>query len=93
MTLLEANKLIETCDSLFHRAAKAWERGNNSGNSECLERCEKQCDAFRDRAEKLLQPLGVVVDYPGLYPSFMVNGFAYHTTESAVSAALERNRK
>jgi len=81
--------MIETADKLFRRAALALERGNNSGNSAALKRGEKQCDACRVRAEKLLEPLGIEVDYPGLYPSFMVKGHSCHTTESAVSLALE----
>lgn len=89
MTLQQANALIERAESLFRRAALAWERGNNSGNSEALERGNKRCDAMRNEAEELLRPFGIAVDYPGLYPSFMVRGFSYHTTESAVSAALE----
>ena len=67
----------------------AWERGSNSGSGAGMARGEKQCEACRERAEKMLAPLGIVVDYPGLYPSFAVAGGSYHTTESAVSAALE----
>lgn len=92
MTLQQANALIERADSLFRRAARAWERGSNSGNGDGLRHGEKQCERFRNQAEELLKPLGIVVDYPGLYPSFTLNGFAYHTTESAVSAALEGSR-
>lgn len=92
MTLQQANALIERADSLFKRAARAWERGNNSGNGQLLTHGENQCDRFRTQAEALLTPLGVAVDYPGLYPSFTVNGGSYHTTESAVSAALEGAR-
>ena len=92
-TLTQANQTIETADSLFHRAAKTWERGNNSGNSETLKRCEEKCDAFRVRAEKLLAPFGVCVDYTGLYPSFDFGGISYHTTESAVSAALQAHQQ
>lgn len=88
MTLQQANHLIETADKMFRRAALAWERGSNSGNTEGMKRGEKQCEACRARAELMLEPLGIAVDYPGLYPSFTVAGGSYHTTESAVSAAL-----
>jgi hypothetical protein len=37
----------------------------------------------------MLTPFGIEVDYPGLAPSFKVRGFCHHTTESALSAALE----
>lgn len=93
MTLQQANSLIERADNLFNRAAKAWERGNNSGDADYLVRCERQCDACRNRAEKLLAPLGIDVSYPGLYPCFEVDGRFFHTTESAVSAALEKGKQ
>lgn len=89
MTLVQANATIERADRLFLRAARAWERGNNSGNDRGMERGVAQCGKLRDQAEALLAPLGIVVDYPGLYPSFTVGGYSCHTTESAVSAALE----
>jgi hypothetical protein len=88
MTLLDILRTISEADSLFQRAAKAWERGNNSGDSAYLSRMEKQCDACRARAEEKLAPFAIEIDYPGLYPSFKVDGYAYNTTESAVSAAV-----
>jgi hypothetical protein len=92
MNLMQANATIERADSLFRRAANAWVRGNNSGDSVAHSHGTAQCERFRDKAEELLTPLGIAVDYPGLYPSFTVHGFAYHTTESAVSAALEGSK-
>jgi len=89
MNLLQANALIREANRLFNRAANSWVRGNNSGNSATNRKCVSQCERFRNRAEALLIPLGVAVDYPGLYPSFTVRGFSYHSTESAVAAALE----
>jgi len=87
-TFLETKRLVRDADALFERAARAWVRGNNSGDSDVMRRCNKQCDDYRNKAEALLAPLGIAVDYPGLYPSFTVGGFGYHSTESAVSAAL-----
>jgi uncharacterized protein YlaN (UPF0358 family) len=60
-------------DKLFHRAADAWSRGNNSGSAETMTRCDKQCDQLRREAEQVLQLWGVKVDYPGLYPCFEWN--------------------
>lgn len=91
LTTVQAVCLAEKADKLFTRAANAWVRGNNSSNSTTLAQCEKICEGLRDNAEALLKPLGIVVDYPGLYPSFTVCGFAEHSTLAAVSAALERN--
>ena len=91
MTLTQANDLVDRCDRLFHRAAKALERGRHDGT---LARSERQADAIRSRAEELLKPLGIVCDYPsGPYPTFMVAGGVCYTTEAAVSAALERNNE
>ena len=89
LTLLQAIALVEKVDALFDKAARAWERGNNSGNSEQLARGEALCEQYRKEAEALLAPLGIAVDYPGLYPSFTVRGYSHHSTVSAVSAAME----
>ncbi|SRR5713101_3454390 len=89
MSLVEAVNLVQRADALFERAAKAWERGNNSGDSARLTACEELCDTYRNEAEAMLTPLGIVVDYPGLYPAFAVRGYSFHDTLSAVSAALE----
>ena len=63
--------------------------GNNSGINATFVRCENKCSELRRKAEALLEPLGIQVDYPGLYPSFKVNGFEHYSAISAVSAALE----
>lgn len=89
MPLTVANRLIRDADTLFERAARAWVRDTNSGNNDMMRRCNKQCDDYRRKAEALLAPLGIEVDYPGLYPSFKVNGFEEHSTEQAVSSALQ----
>ncbi|MES2367362.1 MAG: hypothetical protein V4563_15910 [Pseudomonadota bacterium] len=90
MTLQLANHTIRQADRLFERAARAWVRGNNSGNAAVTyPKCLKLCERYRNEAEALLTPLGIEIDYPGLYPSFTVAGYSYHSTESAVSAALE----
>lgn len=89
LTVLQAKCLADDADRLFERAAQAWVNGNNSGDPRLLARGEKRCDMLRRQAEQLLKPLGIVVDYPGLYPSFTVGGFGHHSTLSAVSAAME----
>jgi hypothetical protein len=81
MTRTEA---IELINRDFERAAKAWERGNNSGCPATYNRCDRLCERYRDRAEHALAQLfpGIKVDYPGLYPSFEYKGHCYHTLES-----------
>lgn len=91
LTVVQAKHLADEAERLFDKAAAAWVRGNNSGNTATMDRCNTQCDKLRRDAEKLLTPLGIVVDYPGLYPSFTVDGYGHHSTLSAVSAAMERS--
>ena len=92
LTLTQANDLVDRCDRLFHRAAKAYERGTKERTILDMARTMKQVNAIRKRAEAILEPLGVVVSYPGPYPSFEVNSETYYTTEAAVSAALEKKQ-
>lgn len=93
LTVQQSVFLAEKAEKLFQRAARAWERGNNSGVPATLTRCELQCDKLRDQAESLLKPLKIEVDYPGLYPSFKVKGHWHYTPLSAISVALERGSK
>ena len=79
LTLLQANALIREADRLFRRSARAWERGNH-----------EQEKTFAERGAKLLAPLGIICDWPGLYPCFKVGSCAYLSTEAAVSAALDQ---
>jgi len=91
LTVQQAVFLAEKCDKLFERAAQAWVRGNNSADVPgYYERMLKLQGKLHDEAEALLAPLKITVDYPGLYPSFTVNGFDHHDALSAISAALER---
>jgi len=85
----QAHALIEQADKLFRRAALAWERCNNNASVPgAYANGMKQCDKLRSQAEALLAPLGIECDYPGLYPSFKVNGYDEHSTQNAVSSAL-----
>ena len=93
MTVMEANQLADKCEQLFRRAALAWVRGNNSGNSAAMTRGEALCDKYRTQAEALLHPVGIVCDYPGLYPSFKTRGgFTEYACLSAISRALSEVR-
>lgn len=93
MTVVQAVFLAKQCDRLFNRAANAWIRGSNSGSSLEVTKQNALAERKRDEAEKLLAPLGIEVDYPGLYPSFKVKGFTEHTTLQAISAALDNGQK
>ena len=83
ITVVQAVWVANQADRLFNRAARAWERkGCNNDLT----------DKYRTRAESMLEPLGIKTDYPGLYPSFLVNGHWEYSTLSAISAAWEEKR-
>lgn len=88
MTVAQAVFMAKRADKLFEQAARAWSRGDGSGNSKAYHKGLNKCEQLRNEAEALLAPLGIAVDYPGLYPSFTVNGFSEHSTINAISAAL-----
>ena len=87
-TLTQLVSVAGQAEKLFEKAAKAWETGNNSGNTERMTIYEKRCEDYRKLAEDLLAPFGITCDYPGLHPSFKVNGFGHHSVMSALSAAV-----
>ncbi len=72
---------MKKAQRLFIQAAKAWEVGNNSGNSAVLTAKTQECEKLRTDAEKLL-PAGVVVIYPGLYPCFQFQGRTFYDLKS-----------
>jgi len=65
-------------DRAFESAARAWTRGNNSGNNATLEVEKRNCDRYRRGAERVLALWGVTVAYPGLYPCFSWHARHYH---------------
>jgi hypothetical protein len=74
---------------MYEDAAKAWEHGNNSGNSGELSKGYADCDRYRAAADRVLNRWGVTVDYPGLYPSFNYKGHDYYTPESVLREVAE----
>lgn len=89
MTVAQAVFTAKQADKLFDQAARAWSRGSGSGSNDKMKAANAKCQKLRDQAEALLAPLGIEVDYPGLYPSFKVKGFTEYSTINAISAALE----
>jgi hypothetical protein len=73
-------------DAIFKASAKSWENGNNSGDEALLVKGEDECERQRLKAEDVLSIFGIETDYPGLYPSFKLNGYNYHSTESVLRA-------
>lgn len=88
----QVRKLIEMADAKFRLSSKAWEDGNNSGDPQTLAVATKRERRLAREGAALLEPLGIKCDWPGLYPSFMANGYCEHSTEMAVLAALGHPR-
>jgi hypothetical protein len=88
----QVRKLVEMADAKFRLSAKAWEHGNNSGDSAILAASNKRERRLAREGEALLAPLGIKCDWPGLYPSFTVKGFSEHSTENAILSALGHPR-
>jgi len=82
---------INQAIKFINRAADAWERGNNSGNSEKLEKACKICDQLRSEAETILKEYGITTDYPGLYPTYKIeNGFTFYDLESLQNNLIDK---
>lgn len=88
---------IETkAERHFEAAASAWVRGNNDGREfgpAFVAKMEKRCDSQRRKGEALLEPFGIDCDYPGLYPSFKVNGFNAYDVRGALNDAVRVTRR
>jgi len=80
---MENEKLIKA-KRLIEKGARAWERGNNSGSNEILTQQEAKSEKHYNDAEKLIKDVypNIEIDYPGLYPSFKINGAWFYTLES-----------
>lgn len=76
-------------EAMFNRAAECWIAGNNSGDSRTMEAKSAECDFIRTAAERVLALWGIGTDYPGLYPSFTLGGYEFH---SVLSVMLEAGK-
>jgi hypothetical protein len=93
MTYLEAKRIDTTASRLFRLAVRAYERANQSNVSQdYIARNETMLDDYREQAEEMLALIGIGCDYPGLWPTFKVAGYEYHSLDSAISAALEKRK-
>lgn len=88
----QVRKLVQMADAKFRLSAKAWVDYSNERDTEKAAALERRHLRLAKEGEALLAPLGIVVDWPGLAPSFTVKGYAEHDTASAVVAALGHPR-
>lgn len=77
-------KQLKQAKRLFDKAAKLWCEGNNSGNGAILAQKEKESAKAQEKAELLVKEIfpAIEIDYPGLYPSFKLNGYNFYSLES-----------
>ena len=90
MTTIES---IRKADRLFHKAADAWERGNNSGDNDTLVCYDSLSDGYQKHAEIILKPLGITVDYPGLYPIYHYKDRDFYDAQSLISDVLREKQR
>ncbi len=88
----QVRALIRRAEAKFRLSARAWEIGNNSGDSATLAAMTRRENRLAAEGAALLAPLGIACDWPGLYPSFKVNGYEEHSTENAILSALGKPR-
>lgn len=85
--------LVKRFNSYVKLSKSAWERRQDSRLTPAQYRAlENREMRMGENAEMLLRPLGIKCDWPGLYPSFTVNGYCEHTTEAAVLSAIGKPR-
>jgi len=68
--------VLAACVAAMERAADHWIRGNNSGNSDAHAEGCRQCDWLREDATVVLALWEIVVDFPGLFPTYSRAGYA-----------------
>ena len=89
----QVQTLVNRADAYFRLSAKTWEARNTAGLAPARYRyLEQRETALAANGEKLLAPLGIKCDWPGLYPSFAVRGFTEYATSAAVLSALKLPR-
>ena len=84
---------IETINSFFNRAAAAWTRGNNSGDSKLMESLNNASDDLRETGSNILKDIfpGIKIDFPGLYPSFEWQGKHFYDVADLFKFKSENN--
>lgn len=82
-------RIIMQVEAKARIAKSAWEASSDSRYG--VGYATKQGDRagrHADDIQELLKPYGILVDWPGLYPRFQVNGREYMEVADAVEAAV-----
>lgn len=67
--------VARSCRRWWEKSARAWARGNNSGDNAILAREEENHRLYANQAETVAAWCGITeIHYPGLYPCFRING-------------------
>lgn len=76
-------------EKLAERSAKAWERGNNSGDPSYDASCNETANLWSDVICRLCQLFDISADWNNGVPSFTVKGHCYHDALSAIRASVQ----
>ena len=89
----EIIRLVAEVSNLANASKRSWERANDRETPESVrpyyERKENEC---ADKIKLICDKFGIAIQWPGLYPSFKVNGYEEHSFENAILAALKLPR-
>lgn len=86
-----AGELESKLCQMYDFAVRQWEFGNKGNNTqECRDNFTENYDLISGNADKILSHLGVVCDYPGLYPSFTITVDGKTFQEYSVKNVLRR---
>ncbi len=72
-------------NELVDRSKWIYEAMNGQMDSINIANYEKEEQKLSDKMESMCVLLGIEIDWPGLYPSFKVNGYSCHTIEDALA--------
>lgn len=81
--------LLFSLKSKVSASKRAYVRGNDSRDAATLREETLRERNHAEDHDAVCALLGIVVDWPGLHPSYTVNGKGYHCTNSALKAVSE----
>lgn len=86
------NKLqaIETFSEHFNdlvdRNKRSWELENSTRDTTLQQKENYYQQELGEKLESMCVLLGIEIEWPGLYPSFKVDGYTHHCIEDALAA-------
>lgn len=72
-------------NDLVERNKRSWETENTTKKPELISAAIRVQEEIGNKLESMCFLLGIEIDWPGLYPSFKMNGYSCHTIEDALA--------